>query len=428
MRIAVLGPLAPWRGGLAQYLALLGEALGAHAQVIGVTFTRQYPERLFPGESQLDPDAERPKFPVAGLLDSIDPRSWRRVAAHLERFGPGAVILKWWMPFFGPAFASSVGPLRERGTRVVLVCDNLVPHEPRPFDRAFTRWMLRNSDGYLVMSDAVEVDLDRLKPGAVRRRVAHPLYAQFDRGRYDRARARARLDLDPDAEVVLFFGYVRRYKGLDTLLEAWPGVRARRPGARLIVAGEFYEDAAPYRALAARVGGPPQVRLLERYLPDDEVEAVFKAADVVVLPYRSATQSGVTHVAYALGVPVITTDVGGLSETVVEGETGLIVPAENPAALAGAIERYFGERLGPRLRAGVERVRHAQSWDVLAQATIDLVDALAPGRGWREPGPPNRETNRAANRAAPPARGAGGEGSDSGAVLSSKPRARGGGP
>ena len=381
-RIAVVGPLAPWRGGLAQYLALLGEALVPHADVMGVTFTRQYPDFLFPGKSQLDPTAPAPGFRTKAMLDSIGPLSWRRVAAHLERFAPGVVILKWWMPFFGPAFASAVGPLRTRGTRVILVCDNLVPHEKRPLDDAFTQWMLRNSDGYLVMSDGVERDLDRLKPGAPRRRVAHPLYAQFDRGHCDRASARAKLGLDPDAEVVLFFGYVRRYKGLDTLLHAWPSVRVQRPHATLIVAGEFYEDAAPYRVLAEHAGGLPHVRLLERYLSDDEVEASFKASDVVVLPYRSATQSGVTQVAYALGVPVITTDVGGLAETVTP-ETGLIVPPENPAAIAAAIVRFFTEDLGPSLRAGVARVQHERSWDVLAAATLDLADELAPARGWR---------------------------------------------
>jgi D-inositol-3-phosphate glycosyltransferase len=226
----MVGPLAPWRGGLAQYLALMGEALMPHAEVSGITFTRQYPDLLFPGETQFDPETPRPAFPTRALLDSIGPWSWKRTARALETFAPGAVILKWWMPFFGPAFASSVGPLRRRGTRVVLVCDNLVPHEKRPFDRAFTRWMLRNSDGYLVMSESVERDLERLKPGAPYRRILHPLYAQFDRGRWTRASARAKLGLEGD--VLLFFGYVRRYKGLDTLLGAWPRARARRPVLR----------------------------------------------------------------------------------------------------------------------------------------------------------------------------------------------------
>ena len=170
MRIALLGPLAPWRGGLSQFLALLGESLAQRAEVRAVTFTRQYPALLFPGHSQHDPEAERPRFPVDALLDSVQPLSWRRTARRLEAFAPGAVVLKWWMPFFAPCFASSVGPLRPRGTRVVLVCDNLVPHERRPLDGTLTRWMLRNSDGYLVMSDSVERDLDRLKPGCPRRR------------------------------------------------------------------------------------------------------------------------------------------------------------------------------------------------------------------------------------------------------------------
>jgi len=379
VRAALLGPLAPWRGGLAQYLGLLGDALLAHAEVRGVTFTRQYPSMLFPGRSQLDPNAERPSFPVEALLDTVGPWTWPRVTRALEGFAPGAVVLKWWMPFFAPGFASAVAPLRRRGTRVVLVCDNLVPHERRPLDGALTRWMLRESDGYLVMSDSVERDLDRLKPGAPKRRVAHPLYAQFDRGRYTRETARQRLGVQ--GEVVLFFGYIRRYKGLDTLLEAWRAVRARRP-ATLIVAGEAYEDTASYHRLAA-AAGEGAVRMIERYVPDDEVEALFKAADLVVLPYRSATQSGVTHVAYAMGVPVITTDVGGLAETVVPGETGRVVPPEDPVALAEAIVEFFERDQGPAWRAGVERVRRTQSWDVLARETVTLIDSLAPARGWR---------------------------------------------
>ena len=381
-RIALLGPLAPWRGGLAQYLALLGEALMAGADVRGVTFTRQYPGFLFPGRSQRDLAAPRPRFPVEALLDSIQPLSWRRTAAHLERFAPGAVVLKWWMPFFGPAFASSVGPLRRRGTKVVLVCDNLVPHEHRPFDGAFTQWMLRNSDGYLVMSDSVMADLQRLKPGAAARRVAHPLYAQFDGGRWTRATARARLGIGEREEVAVYFGFVRRYKGLDTLLGAWPNVRARRP-VRLIAAGEFYEDPAPYRALAAAAGGDNVVRLMEGYLADPDVEALFKAADVVVLPYRGGTQSGVTHVAFALGVPVITTNAGGLAETVSPGVTGLVVPPEDETALAAAIVRYFEEGLGATMRENVAALRKEQSWETLARETTVLVDSLTPGRGWR---------------------------------------------
>ena len=377
-RIGLLGPLHPWRGGLAQYLQLLGEALEAHAEVRAATFTRQYPDFLFPGTSQLDPQAPLPRFPTEALLDSIGPLSWRRTARHLEAFAPGALILKWWMPFFAPAFASASGPLRRRGTRVVLVCDNLIAHEPRFYDAAFSRWMLRNSDGYLVMSDAVEADLDRLAPGAPRRRVPHPFYAQFDRGRWTRESARASLGLSGD--VALFFGYVRDYKGLDTLLEAWPRVRARRP-VTLIVAGEFYERPERYRALAAK-SGEGAVRFIDRYIPDDEVESLFKAADVAVLPYRSATQSGVTHVAYALDTPVITTRVGGLAETVREGETGLTVPPEDEAALAEAVVRFFEQGLAGGMAPHIAALQAEHSWEALARSSVDLIDELKPGRGW----------------------------------------------
>jgi glycosyltransferase involved in cell wall biosynthesis len=159
-------------------------------------------------------------------------------------------------------------------------------------------------------------------------------------------------------------------------------VRARRP-VTLVVAGEFYEDPEKYRRLAAAAGGEGAVRLLERYIPDDEVEALFKAADVAVLPYRSATQSGVTHVAYATGTPVITTDVGGLAETVIPEETGLVVPPEDPQALADAVLRFYEQGMAATLGAGVERLRQRHSWDVLARETIGLIDELAPGRGWR---------------------------------------------
>ncbi len=376
-RIALVGPVHPWRGGLAQYLQLLGETLQSHAEVRAVTFTRQYPDFLFPGTSQFDADAPRPRFPTEAMLDSIGPWTWRRAAAHLERFAPGAVILKWWMPFFAPAFASTVGPLRKRGTRVILVCDNLVPHEPKPYDRAFSDWMLRNSDGYLVMSDSVERDLDRLKPGAPRRRVAHPFYAQFDRGRHTRESARAALGLT--GEVALFFGYVRHYKGLDTLLTAWKQVRAERPGATLVVAGEFYEKPDLYEALAREAGG---VRLLNRYIPDDEVEALFRATDVTVLPYRSGTQSGVTHVAYALGSPVIATQVGGITETVHDGSTGLTCAPEDPDALARTIVRFFADDLRGTMAGPIAALREAHSWETLAHETLGLIEDLRPGRGW----------------------------------------------
>src|SRR5262249_22090468 len=208
-------------------------------------------------------------------------------------------------------------------------------------------------------------------------RVPHPFYAQFDRQRWTRESARASLGLSGD--VALFFGYVRHYKGLDTLLAAWKRVRVSRPEATLVVAGEFYEDPEAYAGLAREAGG---VRLLDRYIPDDEVEALFRAADVTVLPYRSGTQSGVTHVAYALGSPVIVTRVGGLTESVREGETGLSCPPEDPVALAAALVRFFAEGLADRMRGPIAALRAGHSGDARARAPGEFVDELAPARGW----------------------------------------------
>jgi len=207
--------------------------------------------------------------------------------------------------------------------------------------------------------------------------VQHPFYAQFDRGRYTRESARAALGLSGD--VALFFGYVRRYKGLDTLLAAWKRVRVERPGATLLVAGEFYEKPEPYEALALAAGG---VRVLNRYIADDEVEAMFRATDVTVLPYRAGTQSGVTHVAYALGSPVIATRVGGITETVREGETGLTCAPEDPDALARVLVRFFAEGLRERMAGPIAALKAEHSWDVLARSTRGLIDELRPGRSW----------------------------------------------
>ena len=369
MRVALVGPVHPWRGGIAQYLGLLGESLMPRAEVRGVTFTRQYPGFLFPGERQHDPAAEPPRFPVEACLDSIGPWSWRATARRLEAFAPGIVILKWWLPFFGPAFASAVGPLRGRGTRVMLVCDNLIPHERRPFDMAFTRWMLRNSDGYLVMSESVERDLDRLKRGAPRRRVLHPLYAQFDRGRYTRESARARLGLD--GEVAVFFGYVRRYKGLDTLLEAYAGI----DGAELWIVGNPRMDVEPLRSAAARARGP--VRFLTRFIEDAEIPSILRRADVLVLPYRDAEQSGVLYTGLAFGKPMVLSEVGGFGEVAAHSAARL-VPPDDPPALAAALEHLVGDEAerGALAAAAAAAAAGPYSWDSAAEKTLALYGEL----------------------------------------------------
>ena len=377
-RWTLVGPAWPFRGGIAHFGLATARALAARGhEVRAVTFRRQYPERLFPGTSQFDdgpPPADRPRAPR--LLDPLDPRTWFRAARHVAGNQTEVAVLMVWMPFFAPMLGVIARRLRTRGVTVLAVVHNAVPHERRLGDRPLTRWMLRACDGLLAMSDDVAGDVRQLAPSVPLAVVPHPVYDGFGEP-VGKAEARAALALPVPAgdggasgPVFLFFGFIRRYKGLHVLLDAWPAVVRQRPGAVLVVAGEFYADEDALRAHAQALG--PSVRLDAAYIPDDRVGTYFSAADAVVQPYLSATQSGVAQIAFHYGRPVITTDVGGLAEVVPDGRAGLVVPPDDPAALADAMVRFAEDDLGPALEAGVARERRRYTWDRLAEALETL--------------------------------------------------------
>jgi len=372
MHVALLGPMPPYRGGIAHFSLALARALrGRGHAVSAVTFSRQYPARLFPGQTQFEPGpppADTPEAPR--LLDSVDPRSWLRTARYLRRMAPDAVVFAHWMPFFAPAYGSVARRLADGPRRVGLV-HNALPHERRPGDVALSRYFFGATDGLLALSGSVRQDLERLAPGVPLREAPHPVYPPAAPP-VPRTEARQRLGLPEEAPVLLFFGFVRRYKGLDVLLDALPAVRRGAPGARLVVAGEAYDDADAYRRQIANLGLGEAVTWVDRYVPAGDVPLYFGAADLVVQPYRSATQSGVAQTAFGYGVPVLTTDVGGLAEGVPHEEAGLVVPPEAPEALAAAAVRFFREAgLAERLRAGAE-ARQRGSWDAVCGALESL--------------------------------------------------------
>lgn len=367
------------RGGIAQYNALLAHALARSHEVDLVSFTRQYPDFLFPGKSQIDTSEDPRRFPATALIDTIAPWSWERAAGHLRRFRPDGLVLKYWMPFFAPAYGWIARGVRRAGPRpldggrprVVAILDNLIPHERRPFDRELTRWFMGAIDAYIVQSHAVRDDLLSLAPGASFLEVPHPVYDQFG-SRVPKAEARAKLGLDPAEPLLLFFGFVRRYKGLDILLDALPQVRRTLP-ARVLVLGEFYEPKQTIVDQVNRLGIEGAVVLRDDYVPDEQVGLYFSAADVVVLPYRSATQSGIVPIAWQLERPVICTDVGGLAEVVAHQETGLVLPPERPDLLAEAIVRYFADHLEERFIPAIAREKLKYSWERMAGAVAELV-------------------------------------------------------
>jgi len=359
MNIVYIGTAYPMRGGIAHFNAILARELAQRHTVRFLSFTRQYPGLLFPGKTQYVADAEAAasvRMEAEPVLDSIAPWSWWRTARWALEADPDLLLFKYWMPFFAPAFGTIARLVRRRRpVRVVFVCDNIIPHERSPIDLPLTRYALRAVDGFVVFGE-----------------------------RIPKAEARRRLGLEP-GPLLLFFGYVRAYKGLDLLLRALPRIRARVP-ARLLVAGEFYEGEARYRRLAGELGITDAVHFCSDYIPEQDVAAYFSAADVAVLPYRSATQSGIVQVAYQLDTPVICTDVGGLAEVVPDGSSGFVVPPDDIEALADAVIRYYAENWEDRLRAGVRVEKRRYGWDPLVRAIEELAGAVFSGGASGRPG------------------------------------------
>ena len=325
-----------------------------------VTFSRQYPKLLFPGTSQLEPGGALEKDEYLELIDSINPLTWIRAARAIRSSGTDAVIFQYWLPFFAPAFGAIAGRLE--GIRRIGVLHNVLPHERRPGDVVLGRYFLGRCDGFISLSRAVGEDLRRLGIDAPLVTTAHPVYRHFG-DPVPKSEARRALDLADDDEVILFFGFIRRYKGLHTLIEAMPEIVRRRPKVRLVVAGEFYEDENRLREMIEALRVYESVRLHSTYIPAERVSHFFSATDVVVQPYESATQSGVVQTAFHFERPVIVTDVGGLAEVVPHEKAGLVVPPSDPRVLGEAVVRFFQEDLGERLAAGVRLQKESNSWD-----------------------------------------------------------------
>jgi glycosyltransferase involved in cell wall biosynthesis len=373
MRYVLIGPTYPYRGGISHYTTLLYHHLRAAHEVKLYSFKKQYPAFLFPGRTDKDPS----RFPLRAdceyLLDPSNPLTWLQTFRRIKGDRPDVLILQWWVPYWAPAFASIAGLVRRfTATRVMFICHNVFPHERSAIDRALVRLTLTQGQFFIVQSEKDLNDLKRLMPRAEVRRTAHPIYETLARDRTMTAEE-AKKQLGVKGKVLLFFGFVREYKGLRYLLGAMPQVM-ERVDVHLLVVGEFWDDKSAYLNLIEELGIAPAVTIVDRYIPNEELGLYFSAADVVVLPYVDATQSGVAQLAYGFGKPVITTSVGGIPEVVRDGETGLIVPPQDSEALGKAIVRYFEEDLGARftlnIRAQVQE--GAFSWSRLVRLIEEM--------------------------------------------------------
>ncbi|MBJ6141745.1 glycosyltransferase [Hymenobacter sp. BT559] len=373
MNVVIIGPAYPLRGGLATYnerLARAFQAAGDRVRI--VTFSLQYPDFLFPGQTQFSTEPGPTAIDIEVSINSVNPLTWWQVGRKLRRERPDLVIFRFWLPFMGPALGTIARLVRGNGhTRVVAITDNVIPHEKRPGDGPLTRYFLSACDGFVTMSRSVLTDLQALgyakKPALYR---PHPLYDNFGPAK-PKAEALAALGLAAQFKYVLFFGFIRAYKGLDILLEAMADPRVAALPVKLLIAGEFYEDAAPYEALIQKHHLESRLVRATDFIPNEQVVNYFGAADIVIQPYKHATQSGVSQVAYHFGRPMLVTDVGGLAELIPDGVVGYVVPP-TATAIADALVDFYTHDREETFAAGVRQEARKFSWEVMVAALKEV--------------------------------------------------------
>lgn len=371
MKISLLSAFYPYRGGIAQFGAMLFRALEKDHDVKAFTFKRQYPGFLFPGSTQFVQDGDNADpIPANRVLDTTNPLSFGKTAGVIKSLEPDLVISQYWMTFFGPAFGSV--HKRLKGTKRITILHNVIPHEKRFFDAPANRYFLKYNDGFVVMSDKVLADLLSIRPDAKYLRIDHPSYDHFGES-VDCLVALNSINLDPSKRHILFFGFIRDYKGLDLLIDSMLDLSHE---FHLIIAGECYGDFSKYERQIEQNGLKDRVHIFNRYIPDKEVKFFFSASDVCVLPYKSATQSGITAIANHFALPVIATDVGGLKESISHDVDGLLVSNADPHLIGNAIKKYFREGKGLVFRKKLEETKNQKSWSTFAQRLIDFAGSI----------------------------------------------------
>jgi glycosyltransferase involved in cell wall biosynthesis len=371
-KIVLIGPSYPFKGGIASYTTHLYRELAAKHEVLFVAFSRQYPDWLYPGQSDRDPsDDECQEENYRKIIDSLNPLTWRKAVREISDFKPDLVIFPWWVMFWAPQFIYMIRSIRRRvkSGRVVFLCHNVTAHEPGWLSRTLTRLTLRLGDGFLVHSARDKHDLEAMLDHPVVKQVEHPAYDLPDAQRCTREGARKKLGIGGD--VVLFFGFVRPYKGLSVLLDAMAMVLKQRP-CTLVVAGEVWGDPRVYVEQIERLGMSGQVRLAGDYVPQQDIAAYFGASDLVVLPYLSATGSGVLKLAYSHHRPVVVTSVGSLPDAVIEGETGYVVRPGDVDVLASSILAYFNRSDRSCMETAIAEHVRQFSWEPV----IDALEVL----------------------------------------------------
>lgn len=376
MKIIIIGTAYPYRGGLAAYNERLARQFASEGHDVSIiTFTVQYPGFLFPGKTQYLEGPPPEGLKIERGISSINPFSWISAGYRIKKQKADIVIFKYWLPFMAPCFGTIARIAGSGGrTKVICIFDNVIPHEKRPGDRILTRYFTSSIDGAVAMSSSVLNDLSQFRKDIPSGLNPHPLFDNFGIPA-ERTQAIEKIGLDASFTYLLFFGFIRAYKGLDLLIEAFSAEKFRNKNLRLIIAGEFYDDEKPYRDMVKEKGISEDVIFFDRFINDDEVSYFFSAADLVIQPYRDATQSGVTQIAYHFEKPMIVTDVGGLREIVPDRRCGYVVKPD-PAEIAAAIDDFFENSRYESFLNNIREEKKKYLWDRMTGTVLNIYNKI----------------------------------------------------
>jgi glycosyltransferase involved in cell wall biosynthesis len=368
-KVMIVGPAYPLRGGLATFNERLARAFlesGNDCELI--SFSLQYPKVLFPGKTQFSDEAPPDDIFIHTSINSVGPLSWFKTAKYIAKRKPDLVVFRYWMPFMAPALGTIARIVRKKSnkTKLVAITDNIIPHEKFPFSKPLNSYFLKSFHAFITMSETVMADLKTFIPNPRAQLCLHPLYDNFG-SLVPKPQAIEKLQLNPNHQYVLFFGFIRKYKGLDLLLEAFADPRFRNRSIRLLIAGEFYDSPEHYNSLIEQHQLEDLIVRRHEFIPNSEVADYFSASDLIALTYHSATQSGVTQVAYHFEKPMLATNVGGLEETVPHGKVGYCVE-KNPTAIADSILDFFDNQRENEFLEGIQEEKKKYSWDNLVSA------------------------------------------------------------
>jgi len=372
MKIIIVGTAFPYRGGLAAFNERLArEYVKQGHEVEIITFTLQYPGFLFPGKSQFSTEFAPEDLKITRMINSIDPFNWLKVGRKIKKKAPDRVIFCYWMAFIAPCFGTIARIARSPKTKMVAMIHNMIPHEPTILDKLFPGYFVKSMDGFVAMAESVVTDIKHFDPDNKPKVVSpHPIYDHYGDA-LSKKEATLKLGFHGQNDYILFFGFIRQYKGLDLLLEAFADERLRKFPVKLIIAGEFYENPQPYLELIIRLKLEGLVELRTGFIPDNEVRNYFSVADIVAQPYRTATQSGVSQIAYHFEKPMLVTNVGGLSEIIPNGKVGYVVEVE-PKQISDALVDFFTNQRSEKMIANIKIEKTKFLWSRMT----DAIDGL----------------------------------------------------